>query len=158
TVYAATEGGGVFKSTDGALTWSAASSGLDTTTVRGLDLVVDPPSLTTVLAATFGGGVFRSIDEGGQWTAVNPGLTNPFVLAVVDPMGPAPIWPGTDGGGAFRLDVVPCTADADCDDANPCTLDVCDPTDPTADVQGCLNPVGNAGAVCRAAAGVCDVA
>src|SRR5438034_382421 len=37
------------------------------------------------------------------------------------------------------------------DDANPCTLDQCNGTSAT-----CQHPVGNAGAVCRAAAGECD--
>ena len=41
-----------------------------------------------------------------------------------------------------------CTADS-----NPCTLDQCNGTNVT-----CQHPAGNAGAVCRAAAGPCDVA
>ncbi len=41
-----------------------------------------------------------------------------------------------------------CTADT-----NPCTLDQCDGTNVT-----CQHPAGNPGAVCRAAAGPCDVA
>jgi hypothetical protein len=40
-----------------------------------------------------------------------------------------------------------CTADS-----NPCTLDQCDGTHDT-----CQHPAGNAGAVCRPAAGVCDI-
>src|SRR5207253_2303549 len=40
-----------------------------------------------------------------------------------------------------------CTADS-----NPCTLDQCDGTN-----DACQHPAGNAGTVCRAAAGVCDV-
>lgn len=39
------------------------------------------------------------------------------------------------------------------DDSNPCTLDQCDGSNVT-----CQHPVGNAGAVCRAAVGPCDVA
>ncbi|MFC1814675.1 hypothetical protein ACFL0M_01795 [Thermodesulfobacteriota bacterium] len=38
----------------------------------------------------------------------------------------------------------------DCDDGNPCTVDSCDPA------SGCMNTPGNAGTVCRAAAGDCD--
>src|SRR5438093_2319598 len=41
-----------------------------------------------------------------------------------------------------------CTADS-----NPCTLDQCDGTN-----VACQHPAGHAGTVCRAAAGVCDVA
>jgi hypothetical protein len=39
-----------------------------------------------------------------------------------------------------------------CDDGNACTVDSCSP------VSGCVNVAGNAGAVCRASAGGCDVA
>ena len=38
-----------------------------------------------------------------------------------------------------------------CDDANPCTVDSCDSK------SGCQTAPGNAGAVCRAAAGACDL-
>jgi GH25 family lysozyme M1 (1,4-beta-N-acetylmuramidase)/predicted alpha/beta superfamily hydrolase len=38
-----------------------------------------------------------------------------------------------------------------CDDGNLCTVDTCNPS------SGCVNTPGNAGAVCRASAGVCDV-
>src|SRR5439155_1663506 len=38
------------------------------------------------------------------------------------------------------------------DDGNPCSRDECDGTH-----DACQHPAGNAGAVCRAAAGVCDV-
>src|SRR5919197_1538891 len=39
------------------------------------------------------------------------------------------------------------------DDGNPCTTDVCSGASAT-----CTHPAGNAGTVCRASAGVCDVA
>jgi hypothetical protein len=39
-----------------------------------------------------------------------------------------------------------------CDDGNPCTVDTCDAN------LGCQHTPGNAGTVCRAAAGACDVA
>ena len=40
----------------------------------------------------------------------------------------------------------------DCDDSNPCTVDTCNPG------TGCVHTPGNAGALCRAAAGICDTA
>ncbi|MBI5481607.1 MAG: hypothetical protein HY906_22310, partial [Deltaproteobacteria bacterium] len=48
---------------------------------------------------------------------------------------------------AFKAAGVPCT-----DDGNPCTADACD------GAGACLHPAGNAGTVCRAAVGACDVA
>ena len=46
-----------------------------------------------------------------------------------------------------------CTTDAQCGDNNVCTADICDVS-----TGICTNPPGNAGTVCRTAAGVCDVA
>jgi cysteine-rich repeat protein len=48
-------------------------------------------------------------------------------------------------GGIVASD--PCT-----DDGNPCTLDVCNL------MSTCAHPAGHAGAVCRPAAGACDMA
>src|SRR5205809_813734 len=48
----------------------------------------------------------------------------------------------------FKASGTTCT-----DDGNPCTTDVCNGTSAT-----CTHPAGNPGAVCRAAAGECDVA
>src|SRR5262249_22423057 len=46
------------------------------------------------------------------------------------------------------------TSGAECvDDGNPCTVDQCDGSG-----MDCQHRVGNAGAVCRAAAGACDAA
>src|SRR5437667_6772026 len=50
--------------------------------------------------------------------------------------------------GAVKAAGTACT-----DDGNPCTLDQCNGTS-----TSCQHPAGNAGAVCRAAAGPCDVA
>src|SRR5262245_37121748 len=44
-----------------------------------------------------------------------------------------------------------CTSAAECDDQNPCTVDTCDAQ------RGCQHQAGNAGALCRAAAGPCDM-
>src|SRR5881396_676297 len=49
-----------------------------------------------------------------------------------------------------------CSTDADCNDHNPCTVDTC--ATGTGGTKFCDNPPGNAGTVCRASAGVCDVA
>ena len=49
-----------------------------------------------------------------------------------------------------------CSTDADCDDHNPCTVDMC--ATGTGGVKFCNNMPGNAGTVCRASADACDVA
>ena len=44
-----------------------------------------------------------------------------------------------------------CVVNADCDDSNPCTVDTCS-------AGACSNAAGNIGTVCRASAGICDMA
>ena len=48
--------GGVFKSTDGAVNWNPANTGLTNVTVRAL--ASDPTTPATLYAGTSGGGVF----------------------------------------------------------------------------------------------------
>jgi hypothetical protein len=56
TLYAATFGGGVFKSTDSGGAWSAVNNDLTDTDV--LALAIDPATPTTLYAGTLDGGVF----------------------------------------------------------------------------------------------------
>ena len=49
-----------------------------------------------------------------------------------------------------------CSSDADCDDHNPCTVDMC--ITGSGGAKFCDNPPGNAGTVCGASAGPCDIA
>lgn len=101
TVYAATQGGGVFKSSDAGATWSATSL----TTGYVWRLAVSPLSSTRVYAAT-DAGLFRTSDGGTSWTqltfdparavAVDPGsVTNDTVLLGVTGQG---IFRSTDNG------------------------------------------------------------
>jgi photosystem II stability/assembly factor-like uncharacterized protein len=111
--------GGVFKSTDGGIHWSASNTGLTATFVSAV--AVDPQTPTTVYAGASGldaWGVFKSTDGGAHWSPSNAGFPPPLcsetscaiptVLAlVVDPQTPAIVYAGTnvgvfkttDGGG-----------------------------------------------------------
>ena len=55
-----------------------------------------------------------------------------------------------DLGPACTLMIASCGSDAECDDANPCTVDTCDLS------LGCQHTPGNAGSVCRVSTGACD--
>jgi photosystem II stability/assembly factor-like uncharacterized protein len=57
TLYAGTYDG-VFQSTDGGASWSAANNGLTNTDVQAL--AIDPQTPTTLYAVTWGGGVFKT--------------------------------------------------------------------------------------------------
>ena len=74
TLYAGTQGGGmfrsggVFKSTDGGATWSAANDGLPMN-AQVQTLAIDPATPRTLYAGTADGSVFRSTNGGATWSA-----------------------------------------------------------------------------------------
>ena len=55
-------GGGVFKTTDGGLTWTRVRGG------TGSDVLYDPSNPSIVYLAASGEGVFKSTDGGNNWT------------------------------------------------------------------------------------------
>ncbi|MDZ7291387.1 MAG: choice-of-anchor D domain-containing protein [candidate division KSB1 bacterium] len=76
-LFAGTQGGGVFLSTNNGVTWNAVNTGLTNYDVRGLCA-----SGTNLFAGTWGGGVFISTNNGASWTAVNMGLSNMYVSSL----------------------------------------------------------------------------
>jgi hypothetical protein len=74
-LYAGTNGGGIFKSTDSGGTWAATNMGLTNLYVSAL--VIDPENPATLYAGTFYGGIFKSTDSGGTWIAANAGMREP---------------------------------------------------------------------------------
>jgi photosystem II stability/assembly factor-like uncharacterized protein len=71
--------GGLFKSTDGGVTWTAMINGLASLIDSGASitaLAISPDDTRIVHAATAGYGVFRSVDGGANWAPLNDGLTN----------------------------------------------------------------------------------
>jgi len=108
TVYAGTQYGGVFKSTDGALSWQAISTGLTDMDVS--TLAIDPIVPSTLYAGTSsedngrGQGVFKSTDGGTTWNAVNIGLADDFAdLAIaIDPSTPRTLYVATLGDHVYK--------------------------------------------------------
>src|SRR4029077_18075174 len=99
TLYAGIRfGGGVFKSSDGGGSWTAANTGL--TDMFVTSLAIDPITTRILYAGTFG-GVFKSVDGGANWIAAAPGPTSLSVL-VIDPATTATVYAGTAYGGAFK--------------------------------------------------------
>lgn len=80
TLYAGTVRG-VFKTTDAAVRWRAANSGLaDDRHVTALG--IDPSTPTTLYVGTHG-GFFRSMDGGEQWTASDAELPRPTIVTAL---------------------------------------------------------------------------
>lgn len=84
TLYAGTSavnasGGGVYKQTSGSSTWTAATSGITSSTIDAL--AVDPNSSSTVYAAG-GGHVFKTTNGGTSWSQLSQTTGTSAVLAV----------------------------------------------------------------------------
>jgi cysteine-rich repeat protein len=96
TVYAGTDGGGVFKTTTGGTSWTAVNTGLTGDYVRAL--AIDPANPSTLYAATED-GVFKTTTGGMSWTDVYSGHTNSNMYSLaIDPVNPGTVYAGTSPG------------------------------------------------------------
>ena len=68
TAYAGISNNGIYKSTDGGVTWTSFSTGLpNVSTTNPAGLVVDPASPATVYLA-FGSVIYKNDNSGTGWT------------------------------------------------------------------------------------------
>ena len=93
TIYAGTNGGGIFKSTDGGATWSAVGGGISSPGDWNVEaLVVDPKTPARAYAAVSSGasgGVFRTTNGGASWTLSSFGFATDIAI---DPATPKNLW------------------------------------------------------------------
>jgi len=96
TLYAATQDG-IFKTTNGAASWTAASEGITAPLDAILSLAIDPSEPETLYAGgRFGGGVFKTTDGGGVWSESSSGLVPTEIAALaVDPETPETVYAGS---------------------------------------------------------------
>ena len=93
---------GVFKSTDGGLTWRDSNDSVSATQNINV-LAVDPSNENTVYAGTVYSGVLKSRDGGATWQKLNQGLKVPDVRALaVDWSNTTVLYAGTQGGGVYK--------------------------------------------------------
>jgi hypothetical protein len=106
-VYAGTDGGGIFRTTNGLNTNAAqvswtqvgrAQTGLTNGIVRALQ--IDPISTNIVYAAT-DAGVFRSTGSGDTWEKL-PLNTSHVTALALDSTNTSILYAGSQGGGVFR--------------------------------------------------------
>ena len=94
SIYAATWGFGIYKSTNGGTTWTQINNGL------GAFLAVQSLTVTSngnVFAGTAGGGIFKCTD-GLNWTKITSGYEVIWSLASTS----SAIFAGTYGDGLYR--------------------------------------------------------
>jgi photosystem II stability/assembly factor-like uncharacterized protein len=99
TVYAATLSG-VFKTTDGARSWSRIGELLSDQMI--MSMILDRTKKGVVYLAGRD-GVHRSDDGGMTWKTLNNGLTTTNVRSLVQsPTDPDVLYAGTNGSGLYR--------------------------------------------------------
>ncbi len=72
-MYTGLTGRGIYKSTDGGISWKAINGGLDSLSLLKsdvYDIVIDPSKPDNVYAAVGGIGVVKSTNGGGSWTTL----------------------------------------------------------------------------------------
>jgi photosystem II stability/assembly factor-like uncharacterized protein len=96
TVYAATDGLGIFKSTDAASSWNAASFGLTATGVTAS--AVDSQNPGTMYTAA-NAELFKTTDGGANWSEADSGLPAGGVIEsiAIDPQIPSTLYAGMSG-------------------------------------------------------------
>jgi photosystem II stability/assembly factor-like uncharacterized protein len=95
TVYAGTDGCGLFKSMDGGGTWRAIHTGLNDQVISAL--AIDPSLPTTLYAGEENGGLFKSTDGGDTWSAANAGMhTDRLDALAIDPLTPKLFYAGAE--------------------------------------------------------------
>ena len=123
TLYAGTDGGGVFKSTDGGTNWTAMNNGLTNPAINALAINPQTPDTLYAGVNAYGGGVgvFESTNGGTNWTA--NGLPNTVVHALaIDPMNPSILYAGTAGtrcNGVFEIEQETCPTPGVVSDPSP---------------------------------------
>ncbi|MEP6769667.1 MAG: hypothetical protein ABJC61_13420, partial [Acidobacteriota bacterium] len=99
-VYAGAESGGIFKTTNFGLTWSAAGTILVSVTNPVFSLSIDSVNSETILAGTQR-GLFRSADAGGNWSRI---LSETTYILGANPAKPATVYAGTARGVSKSTD------------------------------------------------------
>jgi photosystem II stability/assembly factor-like uncharacterized protein len=93
-----TGGLGVFKSTDGGLTWTEANS--SATKSQSINkLAVHPTNPNIVYAATVAGGLCKTTDGGQNWVRLNGLKASDVRTVAIRPDKPSTIYAGLDKGG-----------------------------------------------------------
>ena len=101
-LYAAPANSGVYKSTDGGVTWQVKNYDMDPNEPI-TSIVIDPVRPNVVYAGSLFSGMYLSEDGGDTWRLLNDGLRTRAVAALSISSDGETLYAGTQGEGVFRL-------------------------------------------------------
>jgi hypothetical protein len=88
-------GGGIYKSTDGGSSWTAATSGITATSIDAI--AIDPNNFSDVFAIA-GGKIYVSANSGTSWTALSQAVGASGSLAIAATSSVVTIYAGSSTG------------------------------------------------------------
>jgi len=100
TLWVAQVSKGIFKSTDGGVSWKKLTDGSFTFM---MDLAIDPSNLDVMYTGTVGLGVYKTTDGGRTWQQMNAGMNanEAVVSIVIDPVRPNIVYAATINSGVY---------------------------------------------------------
>jgi photosystem II stability/assembly factor-like uncharacterized protein len=99
-VYAGTQFGGIFRSSNGGAGWSAINTGISPQTIYSL--AIDPQTPSTIYATNYD-GIFRSTNSGDNWKKTSIELKTEFYFPLaIDPQNPSTLYVGTQEHGVYK--------------------------------------------------------
>jgi len=101
-LYAATQHGAVWRSSDGGATWKQASAGMDPNELI-VRLLPDPVHPNLIYAASKASGVFVTLDGGETWGTLNNGLATRDINNLALSADGSVLYAGAGTRGVFRL-------------------------------------------------------
>jgi photosystem II stability/assembly factor-like uncharacterized protein len=101
-IFAASQHGGVWRSSDGGRTWSQSSAGMDPNELI-VKILPDPAHPGLIYAASKLSGVFMSLDDGGTWQGLNNGLPTRDITNLALSADGSVLYAGSGARGVFRL-------------------------------------------------------
>jgi photosystem II stability/assembly factor-like uncharacterized protein len=101
-IYAATQHGGVWRSSDGGQIWEQMAGGMDPNELIA-KILPDSVHPDVIYTASILSGVFVTTDGGQSWQPLREGLTRNKIVNLALSADGSVLYAGSDGGGVFRL-------------------------------------------------------